>query len=210
MGFLFILLLLIFAIIIVVIISSVSSENKARQEITAAGKQGEEDTAYLLNSLPDSYKLIRNAIISYDGKKSEIDNIVIGSTGVFIIETKNLKGRIVGNCENNNWLQHKVGRGGTDYYKEFYNPTKQVATHIYRLKGIFKQNKIRVFINGAVYFSNPEASVNLRNPREDIPVFEYNNQNALIDYILDRKEILNDEQVIHIVKIINDNNNHSL
>lgn len=169
MELLFVLLLIIF-IVLAIIIASASSKNKTEREITAAGKQGEERTAYLLHSLPDNYILIRNAVINYEGRKSEIDNIVVGNTGVFIIETKNQRGHIVGDCQERDWTQHKVGRGGTPYCKDFYNPTKQVATHIYRLKGIFKQNKIRVFINGTVYFSNPENKIYIENPREDIPV----------------------------------------
>lgn len=208
MELLFVLLLIIF-IVLAIIIASASSKNKTEREIIAAGKQGEERTAYLLHSLPDNYILIRNAVINYEGRKSEIDNIVVGNTGVFIIETKNQKGYIVGDCQERDWTQHKVGRGGTPYCKDFYNPTKQVATHIYRLKGIFKQNKIRVFINGAVYFSNPENKIYIENPREDIPVFNYYNQDELLNYILSRKEILTDEQVEYIVKIIEENDSHS-
>lgn len=208
MELLFVLLLIIF-IVLVIIIASASSKNKTEREITAAGKQGEERTAYLLHSLPDNYMLIRNAVINYEGRKSEIDNIVVGNTGVFIIETKNQKGYIVGDCQEKDWMQYKVGRGGTPYCKDFYNPTKQVATHIYRLKGIFRENKIRVFINGAVYFSNPEIKIDIENPRDDIPVFNYYNQYELLNHILSRDEILTDEQVERIVKVIEENNIHS-
>lgn len=207
---LFILLLFVAFIVLAVIIASVSSANKTKREITAAGKQGEERTAHLLSSLPDSYKLIRNTVISYEGRKSEIDNIVVGNTGVFIIETKNHRGYISGDCHEMYWAQHKIDNYGQCHSKNFYNPTKQVATHIYRLKGIFKQNKIRVFINGAVYFSNPEIKVDIENPREDIPVFNYYNQDKLLNYILSRDKILTNKQVEHIVKIIEENNSHSI
>lgn len=208
MELLFVLLLIIF-IVLAIIIASASSKNKTEREITAAGKQGEERTAYLLHSLPDNYILIRNAVINYEGRKSEIDNIVVGATGVFVVETKNHKGYIYGDCHERYWLQYKIDDYGIDHRKYFYNPTKQVATHIYRLKGIFKQNKIRVFINGAVYFSNPENKIYIENPREDIPVINYYNQDELLNYILGRKEILTDEQVEYIVKIIEENDSHS-
>lgn len=207
---LLVVLLFIVFIILTVIISSVLSKKRTERNITIAGKQGEERTAYLLHSLPEKYKLIRNAVISYEGRKSEIDNIVVGNTGVFIIETKNLRGHIVGDSQERDWTQHKVGRGGTPYCKDFYNPVKQVATHIYRLKGIFRQNKVRVFINGAVYFSNPEAYVSIVNTREDIPVFNYYNQDGLLNYILNRDKILTDEQIGHIIEIIKENDSHSI
>lgn len=209
MELLFVLLLIIF-IVLAIIIASASSKNKTEREITAAGKQGEERTAYLLRSLPDNYILIRNAVINYEGRKSEIDNIVVGNTGVFIIETKNHRGYISGDCHEMYWAQHKIDNYGECHSKSFYNPTKQVATHIYRLKGIFRQNKIRVFINGAVYFSNPEIKVDIENPREDIPVFNYINKYELLNYILNRDEILTDKQVEHIVKIIEENDSHSI
>lgn len=207
---LLVVLLFIVFVILTVIISSVLSKKRTERDITIAGKQGEERTAHLLNSLPENYKLIRNAVINYEGRKSEIDNIVVGNTGVFIIETKNQKGHIVGDCQERDWTQHKIGRGGTPYCKDFYNPTKQVATHIYRLKGIFRQNKIRVFINGAVYFSNPETYIRIVNTREDIPVFDYYNQNELLNYILNRDKILTDKEVEHIIKVIKENDSHSI
>lgn len=207
---LLVILLFIVFIILTVIISSVLSKKRTERDITIAGKPGEECTAYLLHSLPENYKLIRNAVINHEGRKSEIDNIVVGNTGVFIIETKNQKGHIVGDCQERNWTQHKVGRGGTPYCKDIYNPTKQVATHIYRLKSIFRQNKVRVFINSAVYFSNPEIKIDIENPREDIPVFNYYNQDELLNYILNRDKILTDEQIEHIVKIIKENDSHSI
>ena len=79
---------LIALIILAIIVLPLLSIIRNKREIIASGKQGEESTAYLLNSLPDGYKLIRNAVISYEGKESEIDNIVVGATGVFVIETK--------------------------------------------------------------------------------------------------------------------------
>lgn len=207
---LLVVLLFIVFVILTVIISSVLSKKRTEQDITIAGKQGEERTAHLLNSLPVNYKLIRNAVISYEGRESEIDNIVVGNTGVFVIETKNHRGYINGDCNERYWAQHKIDNYGECHSKEFYNPTKQVATHIYRLKGIFRQNKVRVFINGAVYFSNPEIKVDIENPREDIPVFNYYNQDELLNYILNREKILTDKQVENIVKIIKENDSHSI
>lgn len=201
---LFYILLFVTIIILAIIVLPLLSIIRNKREIIASGKQGEESTAYLLYSLPDDYKLIRNAVISYEGKESEIDNIVVGATGVFVIETKNHKGHIFGDCDERYWLQYKIDKYGISHTKNFYNPTKQVATHIYRLKGILKENKIRVYINGAVYFSNPENEVNIENPREDIPVFNYYSQYELLNYILCRDKILNDKQVEQIVNIINE------
>ena len=203
MDFYLILLLALFIAVVLVLI--LYSKGSTKREIVKAGKEGENRTAFLLEALPDNYILIRNAVISYDGRESEIDNIVVGNTGVFVIETKNQKGHIFGDCLEKNWLQRKVGRGGTPYSKEFYNPTKQVSTHIYRLKHILLQNRIRIFISGAVYFSNPETVVSIDNPRDDIPVFQYRNKKELLNYILNGKEKLSDSEVHRITNIIKSN-----
>lgn len=77
---LLVILLFIVFIILTIIISSVLSKKRTERDITIAEKRGEERTAYLLHSLPDNYKLIRNAVISHEGRESEIDNIVVGNT----------------------------------------------------------------------------------------------------------------------------------
>ena len=74
-----------------IIVLPLLSKIRTKVEIIAAVKQEEEHTAYLLNSFPDGYKLIKNAVISCEGRKSEINNVVIGTIGVFVIETKNIR-----------------------------------------------------------------------------------------------------------------------
>lgn len=68
----------------------------------------------------------------------------------------------------------------------------------------FLTNMIQLYINGAVYFSNPANKVYIENPREDIPVSNYYNQDELLNYILCLDKILTDKQVEHIVNIINE------
>lgn len=54
--------------------------------------------------LPDEY-IIFNLLFENNGLSTQIDHIVVSPYGVFIIETKGYKGRILG-CENSeNWTQ---------------------------------------------------------------------------------------------------------
>ena len=212
------LIIVLAAIIAIILIFSLSSKSTSEyghysqldeiseREIIESGIEGENRAANLLSYLSDSYTIIHNVVIYYDGRKSEIDNVVIGNTGVFIIEVKNHKGYINGDCQEQEWMQRKIGKGGNEYSKEFYNPTKQVATHIYRLKHILLQNNIRTYISGAVYFANPEVIVNTVNSREDIPVFQYRNRIELLNYILDGKEKLTETQVKRIIEVITESN----
>ena len=140
--------------------------------IKGQGVLGEDNSAEMLASmLDDSYTVFQNVVVTLDGKQSEIDLVVVGMNGIFAIEVKNRNGRIEGGYDNDRWFQHKTGRGGSDYSSDFYSPVKQVATHVFRLAGFLKKNGIRFFINGAVYFSNPEAVMRIDGQPDKIPVF---------------------------------------
>ena len=73
---------------------------------------------------------------------SQIDNVLITSKAIFVIEAKNYKGRIFGSIHQDQWTMtskptktYKNKRGKT-YQKsyvnkyQFYNPIKQNKTHI--------------------------------------------------------------------------------
>ena len=170
--------------------------------IKGQGVLGEERAlSQLAEGLDDSYTIIQNAVITLDGKSSEIDLIVVGLNGVFAIETKNRNGLIEGGYDRERWLQHKVGRRGGEYSAEFYSPVKQVGTHVFRLAGFLKQNGIRFYIMGAVYFSNPEARVRLSGEADKIPVFS--SQSDLILYIKTNNASLpleTKQKIINLIK----------
>ena len=66
-----------------------------------------------------------------DGRTTEIDQIVVNSNGVFVIETKNYAGKVYGDDSCSEWTQ--VLAGGKLTHKH-YNPVKQNGTHVYMLK----------------------------------------------------------------------------
>lgn len=83
-------------------------------------------------TIPGERYLINNITISTeDGKSSQIDHVLINKNGIFVIETKNYSGRIYGSERGQEWTQ--VLNYGRRKYKH-YNPLRQNATHIYRLK----------------------------------------------------------------------------
>lgn len=147
----------------------------AKQNLVASLKQGvdgEDITAdILMNGLSDKYTVFQNSIITLDGKKSELDLIVVGENGIFVLEAKNRNGRIVGNYTKDKWTQYKIGRKGGEYSAEFYSPVKQVGTHVFRLAGFLRQNSIRAHIDGIVYFANPEAELQISGQPDKISVF---------------------------------------
>lgn len=182
----------------------INPSDYSEQSILASGIAGESLTADLLRELPKDYTVYQDVVVKYDGRESEIDNIVVGSTGVFVIETKNHNGTIIGSYEDKDWLQKKIGRGGTPYESSFYSPVKQVGTHIFRLKNLLKKNDVRVYINGIVYFSNPQADVIINGAPDDVPVFSASNggNRALLEYILNGNSNLSDTMIKKINKAI--------
>lgn len=169
------------------------------------GIEGEAITAGIVSSLPNEYVGIQNITVSYQGSSSELDMVIVGSTGVFIIETKNMGGTIYGNCESPMWTQQKTGRQGTQYTKTFYNPIKQVNTHTYRLANLLRSNGFSVYINDMVYIANPETVIQLIGQEySKTPVFTalMNGPQDLLNFICAREKVLNSEECAKIVAFL--------
>lgn len=173
-------------------------------QIIAVGLEGEKKTSELLRVLPDSYYCFQNLKIRHGDGVSEIDAAVVGPTGVFVIETKNLNGNIVGNYANRDWVQHKVGRRGTPYSKVFHSPVKQVGTQVHRLAGFLKDNRTGVYVESAVFFTNPAAMLQLSGVPSKTPVFSQSAGDALklITFIADRETKLTETEVRNIAKLL--------
>ncbi len=176
-----------------------------KYSIVKTGVEGEEITATVLSDLPDSYTCFFNLNVTYEGETSELDAVVVGPTGVFVIETKNMNGTVNGNYESTHWAQHKVGRRGTPYSKNFYSPVKQVGTHVYRLAHCLEDSGNRVFVNSAVFFSNPSTFVQLAGKPDSTPVFVQSMGDAprLLEYITDRKASVSENQASDICAKLN-------
>lgn len=185
--------------------AAIGGYTKQKADSYKSGVDGENATAQIIASLPDTYSGFQNIRITYEGKTSELDMVVVGPTGVFIIETKNLKGTIVGNYDNPQWVQKKVGQQGTPYSKNFYNPIKQVGTHVYRLANYLRNNGYSVHVNDMVYFSNPDTVVQLLGTPPKTPVFTAlgNSAREICDYILENEQQISENVVYQICELLN-------
>lgn len=172
-------------------------------DILVSGINGERIATKILSTLPDGYTVFQNVIVNYDKKKSEIDNIVVGRSGVFIVEVKNHNGHIEGNLKDKYWIQHKVGRGGTPYTDEMYNPVKQVGTQIYCLANYLRQNGVNTYIEGVVYFANNTCSVSLTGSSHISIYSSFNNdEDQFCKRILSGNHNLDLRSVNQICKLI--------
>jgi len=197
----------------------------ADAHILEVGIQGERTTNEILSILPDTYHIVPNVEITVEGKHSEMDTVVVGPTGIFIVEAKSRVGDIYAYLDDHDWIQEKVTRSNI-YKKPFYSPAKQVATHSYRLSAFLKSQGIFPWVQGMVFFPNTDCNVEItvKDAEVNIPVFSVKNTQVLfpdeedfywhgssgfagetniLKYIAyNKKPSLSDEQVMKIVNLI--------
>jgi len=164
-------------VVLLILLLSLLSYKLNRYNIIQSGRVGEKKARKVLESLNSDYTVLSNVRITFNNKSNEVDNIVVGPTGIFIIEVKNHNGTIVGNEKDYEFVQHKVGRKGGNYSKKMYSPIKQVNKQVYILSQILKYNGIKHWIEGIVLFTNPE--VNLRINSNKTKVIKLNNEKKI-------------------------------
>ena len=88
-----------------------------------AGRRGEHIATEIIKGvLREGDYLFTNISVSYDGKRTELDNVVVNKYGVFIFEVKNYKGQLYGNEDDYNWEKYKDDGYGNTFVKEVKNP----------------------------------------------------------------------------------------
>ncbi len=152
---------LIILIILIAILLAIFRTPKMR------GKLGEIKVSMEIGkTIEGKQYVINNYIIEVDGKSSQIDHIVINSRGIFVVETKNYSGNIYGSDEQYEWTQvFNYGK----VKNKFYNPVKQNATHIYRIKQIlsdFPIYSVIVFVQGNTENINSGSVISLSSLRK--------------------------------------------
>ncbi len=106
------------------------------------GIKGEKIVAKRLKKLPKEY-FIYNDITLWDGKRgAQIDHLVISPYGIINIETKNMKGEIIGKEDDDEWTQKKLGKRGNAYYNRFSNPCEQARNHERVIKNFLKKENL--------------------------------------------------------------------
>ena len=68
---------------------------------------------------------------------TEVDAIMVGPNGLYVFESKNRSGTIIGDEEEKNWTQH-LGGGRTPIVNPLYNPVWQNDGHCLALKNVLK------------------------------------------------------------------------
>lgn len=86
------------------------------------------------------YHLIKNVTLPTDDGTTQIDHIIVSQYGIFVVETKNMKGWIFGSQDKKMWTQtifkHKT---------RFQNPLHQNYKHIKTLEKILNISPEKIF-----------------------------------------------------------------
>lgn len=72
----------------------------------------------------DTYRKIDDVIVPGPGGTTQIDHVIVAPYGIFVVETKNIKGWIFGDPLGDKWTQSIYGKKS-----QFQNPVKQNYRH---------------------------------------------------------------------------------
>lgn len=88
----------------------------------------------------NEYHLIKNVTLPTDDGTTQIDHIIVSKYGIFVVETKNMKGWIFGSANQNQWTQ-KIFK----HTSKFQNPLHQNYKHVKTLEAYLKANNDCIF-----------------------------------------------------------------
>jgi hypothetical protein len=130
------------------------------------------------------YRLIKNVTIPADGGTTQIDHVIVSRFGVFVVETKNLRGWIFGKEGDAYWTQ-KLYR----HSEKFQNPLRQNYKHTKTLADTLgisddKMRSVIVFTGDTSFKTDmPE---NVTNPRGYIRYIRSHTRTVLTDSEVNR------------------------
>ncbi|EJL6702775.1 nuclease-related domain-containing protein [Vibrio cholerae] len=167
----------------------------------------------LLSQLPTSdYTLVKDVTLPTEDGTTQIDHIVVSKFGVFVIETKNMKGWIFGSKDQKQWTQ-KIYR----HSSKFQNPLHQNYKHVKTLELLLnidssKVHSVIVFIGDSTFKTEmPENVTYARGclnyiKQIDQPVFSDAEYIQLIDAIncvkLDRGVVTDFKHRKHVKELV--------
>lgn len=153
-------------------------------------------SAFLLVLPKEKYTVLNDIMIEIDGVTTQIDHIVVSLYGIFVIETKNYDGWILGKENGEYWTQNIYGNKN-----KFKNPIRQNYGHIQMLKAILTgECKLPLF--SIVAFS---GGADIKVKWEKTPVVYFAD---VADYIkkMSTEELVTVDEMNSIVQMIKANN----
>lgn len=137
----------------------------------------------------NKYHLIKNVTLPTADGTTQIDHVIVSQYGIFVIETKNMKGWIFGSERQKMWTQTIF-----KHTTKFQNPLHQNYKHVKTLENVLGMDTAKIFsvivFVGDATFKTP-MPVNVRYPR------------GYLNYVKSKNEILLSEaEVSQAIKMI--------
>lgn len=88
----------------------------------------------------NKYNLLKNVTLPTENGTTQIDHIIVSKYGIFVVETKNMKGWIFGTEHQKNWTQ-KIFK----HTNQFQNPLHQNYKHVKTLEVLLDLKPEQIF-----------------------------------------------------------------
>lgn len=131
------------------------------------------------------YHLIKNVTLPTEDGTTQIDHIVVSCFGIFVLETKNMKGWIFGNANQKQWTQ-KIFK----HSSKFQNPLHQNYKHVKTLEACLNVPEGSIF--SVVVFVGDST---FKTPMPENVTYA----GGCARYILSQRETLLSEEQMHDV-----------
>lgn len=157
---------------------------------TVKGAMGEARVTSRMKSAlnPNEYVILNDLTLPTNGGTTQIDHIVVSQFGIFVVETKNMKGWIFGGERQARWTQtlrrHK---------SQFQNPLRQNFKHVKTVQELLSLR--------AVDIHNVVVFVGSAQPKTDMPNNVLWSARELADYVNARRmSVFSQDQVTDFVE----------
>jgi len=148
----------------------------------------------LRKSLSNEYTAFYGVPVKNSG---DIDCLIIGPKGIFLIEVKHHRGKI--SYTNKGWIQIKKGRKGGIYRGSLKQPGTQLLINMHKLKEFLNASGINVWIQPVLVYTNPESVINLEKDPSPVKVCKIE---QLKDVINSSNESLSPQEIKKIYTLL--------
>ncbi len=144
-----------------------------KQEVdqVQAGVDGETSVLQALSVLPDSYIAVPDPKITYRKGDTGMSVALLGPNGIFLIDAFNLRGELSGNDGDRHLILTHPSKAGSAIETEIPNPVKQASSHTNKLTWAVRDIEEELWVQGMLYFANPELTLDLDKTTGNLPIF---------------------------------------
>ena len=161
------LILLSFLIVTFIVFLKIFKSQKKISKNEIKGTIGEDEIFNLLSEKIKGKKLLfRNIYLpKNNGETTEIDILLVSPKGIFVFESKNYSGYILGDIDSYNWVQ-SFGKGKNN---KFYNPILQNKNHIKALENLLNLKNNKLYYSFIVFGKNSTLHQSIKGKFKELP-----------------------------------------